>query len=114
MSRSRRCLRGAVIAADAGAPGGVRIPAQERLYEELAAKTLNIDLPAEAPTDVNPMATLGHFIGEGILHIFTGYDHMAFIVTLILSLRLWREVALIVTAFTAAHSVSSPSRRSTS
>jgi hydrogenase/urease accessory protein HupE len=91
-------------AEDAGAHL-VRPPDVERLYEELAAKTLGIDLPAEAPHDVRPMATLAHFIGEGILHIFSGYDHIAFIVTLILAVTSWRQLALIVTSFTAAHSI---------
>jgi hypothetical protein len=58
-----------------------------------------------APRDVNPMATLVHFVREGVLHIFTGYDHVAFIVTLIVTLTRWRQVAVIVTSFTAAHSV---------
>ncbi len=92
-------------AADAGASGDARIPAQERLYEDLAARTLNISLPAEPPADVNPMGTLLHFVGEGIRHIFTGYDHIAFIVTLILAVTSWRQLGLVVTSFTAAHSV---------
>ena len=92
-------------AEDGGAHFNPRVPDQERLYEELAAKTLGIDLPTEAPRDVRPMATLLHFVREGILHIFTGYDHVAFIVTLILAVKSWRELALIVTSFTAAHSV---------
>jgi hydrogenase/urease accessory protein HupE len=90
---------------DAGARVNVWIPEQERLYEELAAKTLNIDLPAEAPADVHPFATLLHFVREGILHIFTGYDHVAFILTLILAVQSWRQLGLVVTSFTAAHSV---------
>jgi hydrogenase/urease accessory protein HupE len=90
---------------DAGTRANAWIPEQERLYEALAAKTLNIDLPASLPTDVNPFATLVHFLREGILHIFTGYDHVAFIVTLMLAVKSWRELGLLVTSFTAAHSV---------
>ncbi len=60
---------------------------------------------AEAPADVHPLATLVHFVREGILHIFTGYDHVAFIVTLILAVRSWRQLGWVVTSFTAAHSV---------
>lgn len=90
---------------DAGAHENPRIPAEERLYEDLAAKTLGVELPADAPKDVRPSATLLHFIGEGIGHIFTGYDHIAFIVTLIVAVTSWRELGIIVTSFTAAHSV---------
>jgi hydrogenase/urease accessory protein HupE len=92
---------------DAGARANAWIPQQERLYEQLAAKTLSIDLAASLPhpVDVNPFATLVHFLREGVLHIFTGYDHVAFIVTLMLAVKTWRELGLLVTSFTAAHSV---------
>ncbi|HEY2512102.1 MAG TPA: HupE/UreJ family protein [Polyangiaceae bacterium] len=94
-----------------GADGGVhvnpRVPDQERLYERLASSTLNLALPAEAraATDVHPLSTLAHFVREGILHIFTGYDHVAFIATLILAVATWRQLAVVVTSFTAAHSI---------
>jgi len=90
---------------DAGAHVNARIPDRERLYEQLASDTLGLPLPAEAPRDVHPLATLGHFVGQGIVHIFTGYDHIAFIVTLMVALTRWRQLAVIVTSFTAAHSV---------
>ncbi len=54
---------------------------------------------------MHPLATMMHFVGEGIRHIFTGYDHILFIVTLILSVSCWRQLAITVSAFTAAHSV---------
>jgi hypothetical protein len=81
------------------------VPDRERRYEDLASKALGIDLPEDAGTDVHPMATLAHFVREGIQHIFSGYDHIAFIVTLVLGLATWKRLALIVTAFTAAHSL---------
>jgi hypothetical protein len=46
-----------------------------------------------------------HFIGQGILHILTGYDHLLFILTLMLVVGSWRQLAVIVTSFTAAHSI---------
>lgn len=90
---------------DAGAHVNARIPPQERLYESLASQTLGIDLPADPPADVRPTATFGHFVGEGIAHIFSGYDHIAFIATLVLAVATWRQLAWIVTSFTAAHSL---------
>ncbi len=81
------------------------VPERERRYEDLASKALGVDLPEDAGADVHPMATLAHFVREGVLHIFSGYDHIAFIVTLVLGLATWRRLALIVTSFTAAHSL---------
>jgi hypothetical protein len=49
--------------------------------------------------------TLFGYIGLGILHITTGWDHLAFLLALLLLARRLREVAVLVTAFTAAHSV---------
>jgi hydrogenase/urease accessory protein HupE len=45
------------------------------------------------------------FIGAGIGHIFLGYDHICFLISVVLwSRRLW-PVIKIVTAFTLAHSI---------
>jgi hydrogenase/urease accessory protein HupE len=45
------------------------------------------------------------FIGAGIEHIFLGYDHICFLISVVLwSRRLW-PVVKIVTAFTLAHSI---------
>ena len=83
----------------------VTVPDETRRYNGLAQAELGADLPGERPVDVHPAATLAHFVGEGIRHIFTGYDHILFIVTLILSVGTWRRLAITVSAFTAAHSV---------
>lgn len=40
----------------------------------------------------------------GVLHIWTGYDHLLFLFSLLLAVRRWADAAWIVTAFTAAHS----------
>ena len=71
----------------------------------LRAPELGAELPSKVGVDVHPASTLAHFVGEGIRHIFTGYDHILFIVTLILTVGSWRKLAVTVTAFTAAHSV---------
>jgi hydrogenase/urease accessory protein HupE len=83
----------------------VTVPDETRRYDDLARVELGADLPSEAAVDVHPGRTLLHFIGEGIGHIFTGYDHILFIVTLILTVGSWRKLAITVTAFTAAHSI---------
>ncbi|HEY2514230.1 MAG TPA: HupE/UreJ family protein, partial [Polyangiaceae bacterium] len=100
-------LTSVVPANDADAKRSARagVPGRERRYEDLASKALGIDLREEAGTDVHPLATLAHFVREGVAHIFSGYDHIAFIVTLALGLSSWKRLALVVTAFTAAHSL---------
>jgi hypothetical protein len=44
------------------------------------------------------------FVGMGMNHILTGYDHLLFLLCLIIPLRGWRQVLAIVTTFTVAHS----------
>ena len=47
----------------------------------------------------------GHFLAVGVEHIFLGYDHIAFLIAIILSTsRVW-PVVTAVTAFTFAHSI---------
>lgn len=45
------------------------------------------------------------FVGLGVEHILTGYDHLVFVVALVLVRARLRDVALAVTAFTVGHSV---------
>jgi hydrogenase/urease accessory protein HupE len=85
----------------------VAIPDKVRRYDDLMRAELGGaggERWGEA-ADATPWRTLLHFVGEGVRHIFTGYDHVLFIVTLILSVATWRRLAVTVTAFTAAHSV---------
>jgi len=48
---------------------------------------------------------IGSFILLGIEHILTGYDHIAFLIGLIVVGLSFREVLKIITAFTIAHSI---------
>jgi hypothetical protein len=45
------------------------------------------------------------WIQLGVIHIFTGYDHLAFLIALLLVGGSLRSVLLMVTAFTLAHSI---------
>lgn len=45
------------------------------------------------------------FVVHGIEHILFGYDHLLFVLALILIARSWRALFLTVTAFTLAHSI---------
>jgi hypothetical protein len=58
------------------------------------------------PVALNPTWTraAGGFTRLGIEHILTGYDHLLFLLCLIVPLRGWRQVVSVVTVFTVAHS----------
>jgi hydrogenase/urease accessory protein HupE len=45
------------------------------------------------------------YLRLGIEHILFGFDHLLFVLALVILVRGWRRVALTVTAFTAAHSI---------
>lgn len=45
------------------------------------------------------------FVYHGIEHILFGYDHLLFVLALVLIARSWGTLLLTVTAFTAAHSI---------
>jgi len=51
-------------------------------------------------------ASFWTYIGMGIDHIFTGYDHQAFILALVLLSRRVRDLIFVVTGFTIGHSIS--------
>jgi len=53
----------------------------------------------------NPGSTFLRYVKLGIEHILSGWDHMAFVLALILLAARVREVALLATGFTAAHSL---------
>ncbi|MEE8143585.1 MAG: HupE/UreJ family protein, partial [Planctomycetota bacterium] len=49
--------------------------------------------------------SLGSYMALGFQHILEGWDHLAFVLALLLLARSLKEVALLVTTFTVAHSV---------
>jgi hypothetical protein len=73
------------------------------LTEGAPVWTLDAERGASAPAASG--TTLFGYIALGVLHIATGWDHLAFLLALLLLARRLREVAVLVTAFTAAHSV---------
>lgn len=52
-----------------------------------------------------PAAGFTDFLKLGIGHIFTGYDHLVFLVGLLVVCTRWGELIAIVTAFTIGHSL---------
>ncbi|MCW0002007.1 HupE/UreJ family protein [Pararhizobium sp. YC-54] len=57
---------------------------------------------AERPT---ALATAGTYFSLGVEHILLGFDHLLFVLALLLLIRDLRSLLLTITAFTAAHSV---------
>lgn len=55
--------------------------------------------------ELSVWTTLREFIGMGMEHILTGYDHLAFLLALLVVSRTLKEVVKVVTAFTVAHSI---------
>ena len=73
-------------------------PAVERVLT-YAQPAFAIAEPADLPD------SLGRYIRLGVEHILSGWDHMAFVLALILLAASIREVALLATGFTIAHSL---------
>ena len=76
-------------------------PLGERMLD---AGADSFDVGADAARAAAPH-TFRRFFLLGVGHILTGYDHLAFLLALLLAGGRLRSVAKIVTSFTAAHSV---------
>ncbi len=59
----------------------------------------------DAPAGVSETSGVGTFLAVGVEHIATGYDHLVFLLGLLLLARRLGEVVTIVTGFTLAHSL---------
>jgi hypothetical protein len=51
------------------------------------------------------LTTVAQFARRGVRHILGGIDHVLFLLCLLLPVRRWQSLVLLVTAFTAAHSL---------
>ncbi len=61
--------------------------------------------PGVVPLDPRWSQAAGRFVRLGFLHILDGTDHLLFLLCLVIPLRRVRPLVLVVTAFTAAHSL---------
>lgn len=68
----------------------------------LDATNTSVTLSAPAPS---LLSTMERYLVTGIEHIFLGYDHIAFLVAVVLWARRVVPVIKVVTAFTIAHSI---------
>lgn len=60
---------------------------------------------APEPDGAGAGTSFAGYVALGVEHILTGWDHLAFVLALLLLAGSLREVAVLVTAFTVAHSV---------
>jgi hydrogenase/urease accessory protein HupE len=81
----------------------------EELTIELGAPLVGqVAQPSEAARPPAPTGWWGlfwAFLGQGVVHILLGLDHVLFVVSLVWAVRGLRELAGVVTAFTLAHSL---------
>ncbi|MCC6552242.1 MAG: HupE/UreJ family protein, partial [Polyangiaceae bacterium] len=61
--------------------------------------------PGAAPSAPGSAAGALDFFKMGLEHILLGYDHLVFLLGLVLVGGRWRAILLVVTAFTVAHSI---------
>lgn len=76
--------------------------------EEREAAEMSVGLSlrmTRARFDPEGRGAFGAFVGLGWDHILGGWDHLAFVVVLVLSARRLRSLLGVVTAFTVAHSL---------
>lgn len=82
--------------------------------EQVAAQNGAMDGDTETmssparPTTVDAKAVgtgFVYFLWQGIVHILGGLDHVLFVISLVLVIYGWRQLAVVVTSFTVAHSL---------
>jgi hypothetical protein len=98
-------IRYAVDAAPDGTPTGHTNIADFELGDASGRFVFNDDhtlLEAERATTV---ATVREFVAMGVEHILLGWDHVLFLLVLLLGARSLRSVIELATTFTVAHSV---------
>ena len=69
----------------------------------LAASLVAAAIIAQAA--LGPRGVAATYLRLGIEHILFGFDHLLFILALVILVRDWRRVAVTVTAFAVAHSI---------
>lgn len=95
LSRGHRCYAALLVDGDAIAADALLSPA-----------ALEFPLPlATAGAAPSGFAQAGAFFVLGIEHILIGFDHLAFLLALLVGGLSWRRIVATITAFTAAHSI---------
>ena len=72
-------------------------------------RIVRVELPGVVRVEAGPIVAsgvdFGSFVRSGVEHIVTGYDHLAFLLVLVVVARSLADVVKVATAFTLAHSV---------
>jgi hypothetical protein len=84
-------------------PTGGGFEESARRSAELADQVVKRSTPTGTPSA--SARGFWYFVYQGILHILGGLDHVLFVVTLILAMRTPRQLLLVITSFTAAHTI---------
>ncbi|MBX3563544.1 MAG: HupE/UreJ family protein [Sphingomonas sp.] len=91
------------------APAHINFAQVQRPDGEFVEQIMDASAPAidldEAGGGTLGNASFFKFIEMGIMHIFTGIDHMAFLLGLVLISRRLRDLVFVVTGFTIGHSL---------
>ena len=100
-------LAGGTIAIDGLAQSRTDVLVRiERLNGETSTTRLTPASPSfEAPAATGPGQVAATYLWLGVEHILFGIDHLLFVLALIILVRGWKRIALTVTAFTLAHSI---------
>jgi hypothetical protein len=78
---------------------------QGLFFEQLmTADRTSIEVSGEAAENELAKARFLDFVKMGVMHIFTGVDHMSFLVGLVLISRRLRDLTFVITGFTIGHS----------
>ena len=73
---------------------------------EMATRLVHPARPTfTAPAASGPLDVLRTYVTLGIEHILTGYDHLLFVLALVLFVKRLRPLLLTASAFTVAHSI---------
>lgn len=82
----------------------VQRPGGDFIEQLITAGDQGLDLESAGGKGLESAGVL-RFVEMGILHIFTGVDHMSFLVGLVLISRRVRDLVFVVTGFTIGHSL---------
>jgi hypothetical protein len=76
------------------------------LFEQLLTRDhQRVEVSGAAAENTLKNAGLLRYVGMGIMHIFTGLDHMSFMLGLVLISRRLKDLLFVVTGFTVGHSL---------
>lgn len=81
------------------------VPGQAEVLSVLSAGAATHRIQLHAPEPESLLSQMGRFVWLGVEHIFLGYDHIMFLLALIVVGSRLGELVRIVSAFTVAHSI---------